>query len=327
MSKKIRVSGIAVKEGTSRNNRKYEAKELKTFAPTLIGRPILKDHEGYTDNVIGKITQAESTNNDTIVTYEGWVKEDGTNIIDKIQDGRINEVSIGAIAGKVVKDKEDSNILIPLNMEALELSTTPVPGNKGTSLYINPVTNESIFKDVEYTEESLKNIIEEFDIKNNERRFEMESDDSKKIDEPKKEEENESLQSEIAQMKEVAESLKQEKASLQKEKESLEKARIADAIERYNEKAKAKGIEPKDMSKATLEMVKFATEMVDELPKPKEEDEDEPDEKSKEKAKSKIKEHDESEEDEDEDEKDELENYKCTQEDVVGKGYAFFKYY
>ena len=45
---KITISGIAVREGVSLNRRKYTAKTLKEFAPTLIGKPLLKDHEGLT---------------------------------------------------------------------------------------------------------------------------------------------------------------------------------------------------------------------------------------------------------------------------------------
>ena len=150
MSNKIKISGIAVKEGTSRNKRKYISSELEKFAPTLNGRPILKDHEGITDNVIGKITESKFNPETTEVSYFGWIKEDGTGIVEKIRDRRISEVSIGALAGKVVKETKDSDVLIPIDMEALELSTTPVPGNKGTSIS---------FEKIKYSENQLKEMI------------------------------------------------------------------------------------------------------------------------------------------------------------------------
>lgn len=157
MVKKIEVSGIAVREGVSRNKIKYTSEELRKFAPTMIGRKIIKDHKGETDNVIGVVTHCESTDGGKSVKYKGWVKEDGTGITDKIQDGRINEVSIGALAGQLVKESEDSEESIAKNLCGMELSTTPIPGVVGTSL----THNQSESKD-EYTEESVKNIIEEF---------------------------------------------------------------------------------------------------------------------------------------------------------------------
>ena len=151
---KLIIRGTAVKEGISRNKRKYISKELKKFTPTLIGRPILKDHEGKTDNVIGKVTGAEFVDNENKVIYEGWIKEDNSGIIDKIKDGRISEVSIGALAGKIVKENKDDDIIIPVDMEAMELSTTPVPGNKGTSIE---------FENVKLDESTIKQMIKDYE--------------------------------------------------------------------------------------------------------------------------------------------------------------------
>ena len=136
---KLYISGIAVKEGISKNNRKYVAKELDKFAKTLKKRPIMKDHSGTTDSVIGKVTEASSIDNGKIVIYKGWVK--GEDIIEKIKDGRISEVSIGAFSRRIVRDKEDENVMIPIDMEAMELSVTPIPGVNGTS--VMPQENSS----------------------------------------------------------------------------------------------------------------------------------------------------------------------------------------
>jgi len=156
MSDKIKISGIAVSEQVSRNGRKYIAKELEKFAPTLTGRPILKDHEGITDNVIGVITHAETLDAGKTVRYEGWVKEDGSGIVEKMKDGRIKEVSIGAMAGKVVKENKDDPYVIPVDMEAMELSTTPVPGNRGTSIIKQDENND-------LSEDKLKDMIESYE--------------------------------------------------------------------------------------------------------------------------------------------------------------------
>jgi hypothetical protein len=131
---KINVGGIAIREGVSRNMIRYEANELHKFSKTLKDRPILKDHNAITDNTIGLVTNSKSIGHGTEIAYSGWIKEDGSGITDKIKDRRIKEVSIGAIAGKLVKENEDDEILIARDIIALELSTTPTPGVVGTSI-------------------------------------------------------------------------------------------------------------------------------------------------------------------------------------------------
>jgi len=132
-SNKLSVAGIAIKPGISKNGILYNIEELNRFTDTLIGRPMLKDHQGLCDNTVGLIENS-SNRGDGIVMYEGWVKEDGTNLLEKIKDGRIHEVSIGAFAKKLVKESEDDDYVIATGLEAMELSLTPTPAVKGTSL-------------------------------------------------------------------------------------------------------------------------------------------------------------------------------------------------
>lgn len=177
MAEKIKVSGIAVKPQVSRNGIKYTAEELAKFAPSMKGKPILKDHEALTDNVIGVVMSALCDKKGKVV-YEGWVKEDGTNLIEKIRDGRIKEVSIGAMVGKLVESEVNSEkergVLVAVDMEAMELSTTPTPGNRGTSLkyalentkngkVVRPVCERLVLEDVEEQEE--ENIMAEDEVK------------------------------------------------------------------------------------------------------------------------------------------------------------------
>lgn len=131
----IRISGIAIKAGISRNRIKYTNEELMKFAGTLANKPILKDHNATVDNAVGLITESYTLNDGETVDYRGWVKEDGTNLLEKINDKRIKEVSIGAIAGRLVKESDDSDIMIAQDLHGLELSLTPVPGIIGTSLH------------------------------------------------------------------------------------------------------------------------------------------------------------------------------------------------
>jgi hypothetical protein len=163
MGKRLSVEGIAVVEGISRNKVMYEAKELHKFAPSLIGRPILKDHVNMTDNVIGKVTHAESVDNGKKIRYKGWITEDKNNTMEKVVDGRINNVSIGASAGKMIKEKEDSEYIIARDMTALELSLTPVPGVPDAS--ITPSKTESFEEDddeeVEIEDEDIEEMVKQ----------------------------------------------------------------------------------------------------------------------------------------------------------------------
>ena len=132
MTTAYNVGGTAVRAGISRNGIKYLPEELKKFSKTLAGRPILKDHISRTDNAMGLVTKSSFLDGEASVPYRGWIKDDATR--EKIEDKRIKEVSIGAIAGQLVREKEGSDIMIAKDLVALELSTTPTPGVVGTSI-------------------------------------------------------------------------------------------------------------------------------------------------------------------------------------------------
>jgi len=132
MVEKLSVKGIAIKPCVSRNGIKYTAEELMKFAPTLAGRPILKDHEAKTDNTIGIVQDATFINNS--VMFDGWVKDEG--VIEKIKDGRVSEVSIGALCGRIVEEEGDDGeiVMVAEDMTAVELSVVPIPGVIGTQI-------------------------------------------------------------------------------------------------------------------------------------------------------------------------------------------------
>ena len=135
MMDRIKVKGVAIRHGISRNGVKYPLEEINKFASTLSGRPFLKDHRAETDNTIGLVEKGFSDGNG-VAYYEGWIKEDGSGIIEKIMDGRVKEVSIGAYVGRIVEEETEDGqmVLVATDMEGLELSTTPTPGIRGTSL-------------------------------------------------------------------------------------------------------------------------------------------------------------------------------------------------
>ena len=129
---KMNVKGIAIRPGMSKNGIMYTKEELDKFAPTMIGKPILKDHFSAVDNTVGIVDNGYSANG--VVNYNGWIKEDGTNLLEKVKDGRAKEVSIGAFVGRLVKDDDNSDVMMAIDLQCMELSITPTPGVVGTSL-------------------------------------------------------------------------------------------------------------------------------------------------------------------------------------------------
>ena len=206
MSEQEPVSGIAIRAGLSRNGIIYEAEELEKFAPTLANRPILKDHISATDNTIGVVTDSKSIDRGESVGFSGWVKEDGTGIVEKIRDGRIKEVSIGAMVEKLVMKEEDADNpdapLIAKGITAMELSTTPTPGVVGTSI-----------------KQSLKSLNEAKTTKEKAKVKPIYEDVSKIVLEKKesKNEVKETVEEKTEASKEVKEESKMDKENIQKE--------------------------------------------------------------------------------------------------------------
>ncbi len=157
-TEKLNVNGLAIKPQISRNRVKYTAEELDKFAKTLKGVSIQKDHSPSVDSAVGLVTKSES--NKGRVTYEGWIKEDSTNLIEKVKDKRISKVSIGAICGQLVREKEDGDIMIAKDLVAVELSLVVVPGIVGATV---KQSLDSIRQNKENSKVKVKPILESFE--------------------------------------------------------------------------------------------------------------------------------------------------------------------
>jgi len=270
--KKINIEGIAIREGISRNKIMYNAKELEKFAPTLTGKPILKDHVSETDNTIGKITSSESVDGGKAVHYKGWIKEDGTGIIDRIEDGRISEVSIGAIAGKLVKEKKTDDFMVAEDLVGLELSTTPTPGVIGTSLgkeafsqkEIDEMVNNYFSENSHSTSTSVDAML---NINKKEEKIMSNDEGNKKTIAKVKEEVCEDEVEVVAEEEEEEDSEAEEKlkSELAKVKEEFDNFKKSIVIDAYNKACESKKVKAKDVSKLTMEAIKLMTEMVEEL--------------------------------------------------------------
>ena len=291
---KINVSGIAIRAGISRNRIKYTEETLKKFAPTMANRPILKDHNATVDNAVGLLTNSASGNGSE-VSYSGWVKEDGTKLLEKIRDGRIKEVSIGAIAGRLVKESDDSDIMIAEDLVGLELSLTPTPGIVGTSI---SQTLESLKNGKKaYLSEDISLIREEEDeyvCKDCDKEFPSQKALDKHYEEEHKEKEEEKISkdkfnyligdlkkqgllksfnlsyeqymSEVNKMdiklQEELTASKEESKKLQEQVNAFQASSKARTVEEYKKLAKEKGAKERDVSSLSTEIVEL---LIDEL--------------------------------------------------------------
>jgi uncharacterized Zn finger protein (UPF0148 family) len=291
---KVAVKGLAIKEGTSRNKVHYSAEELAKFAPTMAGVPILMDHNGNTLSSVGKVTKAESTDNGQTVMYEGWIKNYGdAQVVERAKDG-ILQVSIGAIAGRMVKESKDSDIVIAKDLQALELSLTPTPGVPGTTLIVKKenydLNEEEISKMIEdYTkEEEGKTVCKDCgmkmkkneegklfcpDCKKNESYSTSNEEDNHNIERRIKMEANEVKKNDSVVETKVDESveLKAKLEAAEKALSEMKEAQRQETITSYKAKCTEKSLTALDVSNMTMESIKALIATVDSIPAKKEE--------------------------------------------------------
>ena len=94
------------------------------------------DHQNLTLNTIGRVEKAYWDDIKEAVLYEGWVKH--PEVAERIDDKRLQHTSIGALIKNLVEEKSEEKDIpakkVAVGMEAVELSTTPIPGVAGASI-------------------------------------------------------------------------------------------------------------------------------------------------------------------------------------------------
>jgi hypothetical protein len=132
-NKEFKINGIAIHETTSRNNIKYLAEELREATPSFQDKPILKDHENKVESVIGRTTKTTFDERQKAIMFEGLVMD--KDIQEKISNGLLNKVSIGAIVDNVEKgtDENGNETITAKGIEGIELSIVACPGIPGAT--------------------------------------------------------------------------------------------------------------------------------------------------------------------------------------------------
>jgi len=127
VDKPLRIRGIAMTSGMSRNFNIYTPEELQAFTKKLVSAPVYIEHVAV-PNAVGKVTKTEWDGQN--LWYEAEIYDD--EVAEKIRKGLIQHVSVGA-------DYETLDIVdgkIPHGLHNAELSLVAVPGIPETNVQI-----------------------------------------------------------------------------------------------------------------------------------------------------------------------------------------------
>ena len=125
--KPLRIRGLAMTTGMSRNFNIYTPEELQAFAGMLVDAPVYMEHVTAT-NAVGKVTRTEWDGQNLL--YEAEIYDEET--AAKIRKGLIRHVSVGA-------DYETIDLVngkVPHGLFNAEMSLVAVPGIAETNIQI-----------------------------------------------------------------------------------------------------------------------------------------------------------------------------------------------
>jgi hypothetical protein len=125
--KPLRIAGVAMTAGMSRNNNVYTPEELQAFAPKLIGSPLYLEHVTV-NNAIGKVTNCVFDAQTKSLLYEAEINDSA--IAEKIRNGLIQHVSVGADYDTL----DSANV--PHGLHNAEMSLVAVPGIPETNIQV-----------------------------------------------------------------------------------------------------------------------------------------------------------------------------------------------
>jgi hypothetical protein len=119
MDKPLRICGVAMTTGMSRNFNIYTAQELQSFAGKLVDAPVFIEHV-TTQDAVGKVTKTDWDGQS--LRYEAEIYDEDT--AEKIRKGLIRHVSVGADYQTI----DLINSKVPHGLFNAEMSLVAVPG-------------------------------------------------------------------------------------------------------------------------------------------------------------------------------------------------------
>lgn len=240
----VTIKGFAVHEGTF-NNITILKDELTKSVASLIGSPILKNHDNDIDVIVGKITKAECKIDPDCgeygIAYEAEIDEKEEELIRKMQLDFIGSVSVGfrcehicSICGEPVFACDhwfwdDGFQILAKDITFHELSIVAVPADLNATVKVN-FANDSDklkFEDLEKFKEERRTTMSDFEKKYTEVVEEFNNFKMEKVEEVNKMKEEfkatkEKLEADKADKVEEVLGLKAEIETLQQDKEALE---------------------------------------------------------------------------------------------------------
>jgi hypothetical protein len=135
--KPLRIGGVAMAAGMSRNFNVYTVEELEAFAPFLVGAPVYIEHVAV-DSAAGKVTNCSYDSVSRCLLYEAEIYD--PIIAEKIRNGLIQHVSVGADYDAL--DVVDAKV--PHGLSHPELSLVAVPGIPETNIHVLEHLRESL---------------------------------------------------------------------------------------------------------------------------------------------------------------------------------------
>jgi hypothetical protein len=125
--KPLRIRGIAMCTGMSRNLNIYTPTELEAFSSKLANAPVYIEHVSV-PNAVGKVTKTDWDGHN--LWYEAEIYDEST--AEKIRKGLIQHVSVGADYEAI--DLVDGKV--PHGLHNAELSLVAVPGIPETNVQV-----------------------------------------------------------------------------------------------------------------------------------------------------------------------------------------------
>jgi hypothetical protein len=125
--KPLRIRGVAMCSGMSRNHNIYTSEELENFSSKLANAPVYIEHVAV-PNAVGKVTKTEWDGHN--LWYEAEIYDGDT--AEKIRKGLVQHVSVGADYEAV--DLVDGKV--PHGLHNAELSLVAIPGIPETNVKV-----------------------------------------------------------------------------------------------------------------------------------------------------------------------------------------------
>ncbi len=145
--KPLRIRGVAMTAGMSRNFNIYTPEELSAFASKLVNAPVYIEHVSV-DSSVGKVTKTDWDGH--ALWYEAEIYE--SEVADKIRKGLVQHVSVGA-------DYEAIDVVdgkVPHGLHNAELSLVAVPGIPETNVQVmEKLEDKQLQEKLSQTEDQL----------------------------------------------------------------------------------------------------------------------------------------------------------------------------